>query len=264
MKERERILRASLVVLVVGVWSVEAGKVTIPREGLRGKVIWVLNNDLLSYEEGLGLLEAEGYTREEVVKELIGLVRERIWGEVTADEAFTRDNAMVMLGKLKAKEALPVLKEVAYAKPMRGAPQGDAIWSIVDILGYGCLDFAREVVTNEAVFSYWERRMLFQKLLNLVEGERGGEVMRFLVWAMGREGYEPSVELLDKGLSERSEEYRYSYEREEILRRWEGAGYERLREQVEKGLKELESVGRRKKRLGVELEFKKGEKGGGG
>jgi hypothetical protein len=160
-----------------------------------------------------------------------------------------------ILGDLRLKEALPLLEKVIRQEDdtMRGV----AIRAIVKIKnGSELLDFAHEVLRDRQQYSRRNRYKLYRAIstwhLKAESSKRDTRiwqlVLEFFSDALGEEPDADNLKRIDEEFGDADEQYRMSYEREEVLRKVEAsAEVERSRKYASEQLGKLRKLPKEKR-----------------
>ncbi len=163
-----------------------------------------------------------------------------------------RTNAISITGKLRFKEALPVLKDIIRSENSNF--RSSAVRAVVRIGGEGLIDFAREVVNNRQLYSGFDRFTLFDRLYYYLHdaSSRKAEKVRedvrqFFLDAAGKEMGISCLTVIDRELSKVDKQYKTSYEREEVLKKIGRSKAPEDRQYVSERLKMLKGLQEKKR-----------------
>ncbi len=200
--------------------------------------------------------EKKRISADEILKILAGFVEDENL------ESYVRQDAISVIGLLRLEDALPVLKKISRSdnELLRTA----SVLAIARIGGEGLLDFAEQVVSDRQKYKNIDRHELYWQLSRYLRNnsERKSEknrepIRQFLSDAISKEPNVGNLLLLDKELSNADEQYKMSYEREDILKKIEDSKSPRDRKYAEENLKMLRELPKKK-----ETRMKSGKKPG--
>lgn len=162
--------------------------------------------------------------------------------------------AIGALGELRSNEALPLLIEIALTDKNNLDTdrainrRRSAVRSIVKIGGQGLIDFAQQVLEDSRYVNL-DRHALYEELSKYVKEDAslGNEELRnsvkqFLLSAINQEPHAGNVMRLDKLLSNINSDYRTSYQRENILKKFKVSNVAKHRKYFSEKLKELQEI----------------------
>ncbi len=161
--------------------------------------------------------ERTGVPIDEIGKILVQFIADKSLG------SYIRVEAISNIGWLRFKEALPVLKDIIRSeRNFRSV----SVRAIVQIGGEGLIDFAREVVNDHKQYNFFDRFTLYDQMSYYLSdaSSRKAEnvresVRQFFLDAANKEMGISCLTVIDRELSKIDEQYKTSYEREEVLKK---------------------------------------------
>ncbi len=162
-------------------------------------------------------------------------------------ELFIRLEAIYIIGELRIKEALPVLKDIIRSE--NKSFRSSAVSAIVRIGDEGLIDFAREVVNNRQLYRGFDRFTLYDQLSYYLHDtssrkaeKRREDVRKFFSDAAGKETNNSCLLVIDRELGKTDDNYKKSYEREEVLKKLESSKAERYKKYASDQLGKLRKL----------------------
>ncbi len=185
--------------------------------------------------------ERTGISVDEIGKTVIQFITDR------SIEPHNRLVAVFLAGKLRLKGALPVLKDIIRSE--NRTFRSSAVRAVVRIGDEGLIDFAREVVNNRQLYRGFDRFTLYDQLSYYLHDtssrkaeKRREDVRKFFSDAAGKETKNSCLLVIDRELGKTDDNYKKSYEREEVLKKLESSKAERYKKYASDQLGKLRKL----------------------
>ncbi len=250
MKNKRDMKTAGRIVAGIFIFQIIVGMAaadTDPKEYVRG----ILSENVHPGEPGKDkwirmYCKRTGVPVDEIGKILLQFIKDNSLG------SFSRSEAIYITGGLRFKEALPVLKDIIRSENSNF--RSSALTSVIRIGDEGLIDFAHEIVNNRQLYTGFDRFTLLDGLSYYLhdtssrKAEKVREdVRRFFLDSVVRESRISCLTVIDRELSKADEQYKTSYEREEVLKKIGRSKAPEDRQYVSERLKMLKGLQEKKR-----------------